>query len=165
MAERAKPALIKVDCRGPDRRISICQKRQPHLVPAEGQPLWSSVDRRPTYPPMPECFLEAYTFSVEYWSEDGIDWLNIPYRAGRGRGSTGSLGGYILGTEMNQLDIRMWNVPEDTPVESDVYDQTSLQYDRGELSHEGEVFDRRIIVPIPAGTTSLHLTTKDPAFA
>lgn len=146
MAERL--ALLRVDMGGEEsRRISYSQKRLPYFnAPGNGYRYGPSAGS--TNGPVRTLFIEQI-------DDTG---LVIVHHARESAGSSG----LILGAAGNQVDVCAWGVPEDALIDSDVLDTADLQVEVGDIAHKWQgTFDRRVVVPIRAGTLSLHLATKN----
>lgn len=150
MTERSRPALIRVSSGDEgNHHISYIQRRRPH---------WEDPGNGYRYGPPAGSFYGGHTLFVEQWSDDTRNGLRIVHN---GLGSIGSAG-LILGSERNQVDVCMWGVSNGAPIESDLFDVNKLHIDEGEIIHKSEgIFDRRVVVPIYAGTLSIHLAIKE----
>lgn len=147
MTERA---LIGVEMAGSDSALAVTsQKRDPY---------WENLGNGYLYGPTSNSFGIRTLSVVDSTREDTRHKsLCIVYTDIRGCGSRG----ISLGEERNQLDVCLYGVSADSRVYSEVYGFDQAQADAGEIQHDnGVVFDRRVVVPIHAGTLSLHLTAK-----
>lgn len=140
-----KPALLRVGTgNNTEQHVSYSQVRQPRLY----------------YPGNGYGYGEI---SGSFWASDiEVRVLDQGLSLGFSGDKMGGSCGIVLGPQRNQVDICMWGVQSDTAVESDVLEASQIQDETGLFEHRrtGE-FDRRIIVPILAGTLSLHLATQE----
>ncbi len=147
MTESSHSALVRVNSGDREyHHIFYSQRRHPY---------WRSSGNGYRYGPTTGSF-GGHTLIVEQW-ETGHG-LTIMHHGVRSAGSSD----LSLGNEKNQVDVCMWGLPDDAFIESDLFDIDDLQIAEGEIQHRSEgTFDRRIIVPIHAGTLSVHLAVKE----
>jgi hypothetical protein len=153
MAELVKVELIRVSNRGSgDQAMCFMQERKPFWSP----PVQGS-GYRYGHADGPQ-----YMFGDNLQVESLTDGHNAGLRINHGGARSAGSDGLALGVDKNIVDVCMWGVPDDAPVESDVFDIRQLQVPADDVvvGKDTVRFERNFDVPILAGRLSIHLASE-----
>jgi hypothetical protein len=149
MSERVNQSLIRVsggDMR--NHRVSYSQRRLPY---------WHMPSSGFRHGPTAGSF-EVHTLAIEEVRSSAHSGLSIVHSSLRCSAAVN----LVLGSHRNQVDICMWGIPNEIPIELGASDGDEIDIDQGEILHKTQgAFDRRIVLPIHAGTLSVHLAARE----